>query len=212
MPEPEPVMKYIKIAAKSRGVWCIALAYGLTLASTTAYCAILPSALELVRGVDTATAGSMAAIITVGSFFACFAGPAAVLKLGKNKPFLIVTTVIAAVVMVANWFLPLGTVMWVALVLNGFMTALSGPIIQAMTPDLPEIGAKYAGSAGGIISTVGLLCSYFVPVIVSSISGDNWTLNFTIESILFLASVLPIAMLPETGAAAKAEMPETSEL
>lgn len=212
MPEPEPVMKYIKIAAKSRGVWCIALAYGLTLASTTAYCAILPSALELVRGVDTATAGSMAAIITVGSFFACFAGPAAVLKLGKNKPFLIVTTVIAAVVMVANWFLPLGTVMWVALVLNGFMTALSGPIIQAMTPDLPEIGAKYAGSAGGIIGTVGLLCSYFVPVIVSSISGDNWTLNFTIESILFLASVLPIAMLPETGAAAKAEMPETSEL
>ena len=212
MPEPEPVMKYIKIAAKSRGVWCIALPYGLTLASTTAYCAILPSALELVRGVDTATAGSMAAIITVGSFFACFAGPAAVLKLGKNKPFLIVTTVIAAVVMVANWFLPLGTVMWVALVLNGFMTALSGPIIQAMTPDLPEIGAKYAGSAGGIIGTVGLLCSYFVPVIVSSISGDNWTLNFTIESILFLASVLPIAMLPETGAAAKAEMPETSEL
>lgn len=172
MPEPEPVMKYIKIAAKSRGVWCIALAYGLTLASTTAYCAILPSALELVRGVDTATAGSMAAIITVGSFFACFAGPAAVLKLGKNKPFLIVTTVIAAVVMVANWFLPLGTVMWVALVLNGFMTALSGPIIQAMTPDLPEIGAKYAGSAGGIIGTVGLLCSYFVPVIVSSISGE----------------------------------------
>ncbi len=80
------------------------------------------------------------------------------------------------------------------------------------TPDLPEIGAKYAGSAGGIIGTVGLLCSYFVPVIVSSISGDNWTLNFTIESILFLASVLPIAMLPETGAAAKAEMPETSEL
>ena len=135
-----------------------------------------------------------------------------IFKLGKNKPFLIVTTVIAAVVMVANWFLPLGTVMWVALVLNGFMTALSGPIIQAMTPDLPEIGAKYAGSAGGIIGTVGLLCSYFVPVIVSSISGDNWTLNFTIESILFLASVLPIAMLPETGAAAKAEMPETSEL
>ena len=107
--------------------------------------------------------------------------------------------------MVANWFLPLGTVMWVALVLNGFMTALSGPIIQAMTPDLP-------GSAGGIIGTVGLLCSYFVPVIVSSISGDNWTLNFTIESILFLASVLPIAMLPETGAAAKAEMPEATEI
>ena len=211
MPEPEPVVKYLKIAAKSRSVWCIALAYGLTLASTTAYASILPSALELARGVDTTTAGTMAAVITAGSFFACFAGPAAALKLGKNKPFLIVTTIVAAAVMAANWFLPVGVAMWVVLVVNGFMTALSGPIIQAMTPDLPEIGAKYAGSAGGIIGTVGLLCSYFVPVIVSSLTGDNWTMNFTIESILFLASVLPIMLLPETGAAAKAEIGEASE-
>lgn len=205
LPEPEPVIKYLKIAAKSRNVWCIALAYGLTLASTTAYCSILPSALELARGVETTMAGSMAAIITVGSFFACFAGPAAVLKLGKNKPFLVITTIIAAAVMIANWFLPLGTVMWVVLVVNGFMTALSGPIIQAMTPDLPEIGVKYAGSAGGIIGTVGLLCSYFVPVIVSTVVGGNWTANLCVESVLFLLSLVPILLLPETGAKAKVQ-------
>lgn len=211
LPEPEPVIKYLKIAIKSRNVWFIALAYGLTLASTTAYCSILPSALELARGVETSVAGSMAAIITVGSFFACFAGPAVVLKLGKNKPFLILTTIVAAAVMIVNWFLPLGTTMWVVLVVNGFMTALSGPIIQAMTPDLPEIGVKYAGSAGGIIGTVGLLCSYFIPVIVSMITGDNWTMNLCVESVLFLLSVVPIALLPETGIKAKQQQSKQSE-
>ena len=85
LPESEPIVQYLKIACKSKNVWFIALAYGLTLASTTAYCSILPSALELGRGIDTMLAGSLAAIITVGSFLACFAGPAAVLKLGKKQ-------------------------------------------------------------------------------------------------------------------------------
>ena len=52
LPESEPIVQYLKIACKSKNVWFIALAYGLTLASTTAYCSILPSALELGRGID----------------------------------------------------------------------------------------------------------------------------------------------------------------
>ncbi|WP_418142671.1 MFS transporter [Adlercreutzia equolifaciens] len=199
LPDSEPIVQYLKIACKSKNVWFIALAYGLTLASTTAYCSILPSALELGRGVDTMLAGSLAAIITVGSFLACFAGPAAVLKLGKNKPFLIVTTFVGAAVMFVSWFVPLGPGLWTILVLNGFFTALSGPIIQAMTPEIKEIGIKYAGSAGGIIGTVGLLCSYLLPLAVSFIAGDNWMLNLSIESGLFLLSVVFIMALPETG-------------
>lgn len=199
LPEPEPIVQYLKIAGKSKNVWFIALAYGLTLASTTAYCSILPSALELGRGVDTILAGSLAAVITVGSFFACFAGPAMALRLGKNKPFLVVTTFIGAFVMFISWFIPMGVGLWTILVLNGFFSALSGPIIQAMTPEIKEIGIKYAGSAGGIIGTVGLLCSYFIPLGVSFIAGDNWTLNLSLESALFLLSVVFIIALPETG-------------
>lgn len=199
LPEPEPVTKYLKVAVKSKNVWFIALAYGLTLASTTAYCAILPSALELGRGIETALAGSLAAVITVGSFFACFAGPAYVVKRGKNKPFLIVTTILGAMVMFVNWFVPMGAGLWAVLIINGFLTALSGPIIQSMTPQLKEIGIKYAGSAGGIIGTVGLLCSYFIPIVISAIAGDNWVLNLGIESALFLSSLVLIILLPETG-------------
>lgn len=203
LPEPEPVMTYLGTAMKSKNVWFIALAYGLTLASTTGYATILPSALQISKGVSPQLAGSLAAVITVGSFFACIVGPAYCTKIGKNKAFLLITTVIGGVIMIVNWFVPMGLGMWVMLVLNGFFSALSGPIIQAMTPAIKEIGTKYAGSAGGVIGTVGLLLSYFLPLIVGKVAGDNWGLNLTIESVLFLLSFVPLALLPETGAKGK---------
>ena len=146
LPPAEPITKYLGRAAKSKNVWFIALIYGLTLASTGGYAMILPSAFELAKGYETTLSGSLAAIITVGSFFACLIGPAWVQKRGKNKPFLIVTTIIGAAFMVVCWFVELSPALWVLLVLNGFFSACSGPIVEAMTAQLPDIGTKYAGS------------------------------------------------------------------
>ena len=199
VPAAEPVTKYLGVAMRNRNVWFIAIAYGLTLGTTTQFASILPSALELGMGVETQLAGSMAAVITVGSFAACFAAPAFVMWRGKNKPFLIWTTIAGAVVMAINWFMPLGPVMWTVLILNGFFSALSGPVIEAMIPMLPGIGTKYAGSAGGLNSTIGVLISYFLPIGIAAACGDNWVLNLTVCALLFLASLLPILFLPETG-------------
>lgn len=203
VPESEPILKYLKVAAKNKYVWLVSFTYGLTIASTTQFATILPSALELGMGVETQTAGSMAAIITVGSFFACFAAPAYVMWRGKNKPFLIVSTIIGGAIMAINWFVPLGPVMWVVLVLNGFFSALSGPVVEAMIPLLPGVGTKYAGSAGGLNTTVGMLCSYFIPIGISAVSGENFMLNLMICAILFLCSLATIVFLPETGRKSK---------
>ena len=199
VPESEPILKYIKVAAKNKYVWLVSLTYGLTIASTTQFATILPSALELGMGVETQTAGTMAAVITVGSFFACFAAPAYVMWRGKNKPFLIVSTIIGGAIMVVNWFVPLGPAMWVVLVLNGFFSALSGPVVEAMIPLLPGVGTKYAGSAGGLNTTIGMLCSYFIPIGISAISGTDFMVNLGICGVLFLCSLITIAFLPETG-------------
>ena len=198
-PESEPITRYLGVAAKNRSVWLIAIAYGLTLGTTTQFASILPSALELGMGIETQTAGTMASVITIGSFAACFAAPAWVMWRGKNKPFLIWSTVVGAAVMAVNWFVPLGPAMWVVLILNGFFSALSGPVIEAMIPLLPGIGTKYAGSAGGINSTVGVLISYFLPIGIAAACGEDWVLNLTVCAILFCASLIPILFLPETG-------------
>lgn len=199
VPEEEPVTKYLAVAVKNKNVWLIALAYGLTLATTTQFAAILPTALELGLVVETATAGSMAAVITVGSFFACFAAPAIAIWRGKNKGFLLISTFLGAAVMAINWFVPLGPAMWAVLILNGFLSALSGPVLEAMIPALPGIGTKYAGSAGGLNTTVGMIICYFLPIGIAAVCGENWVLQFIVCAALFLASAICIALLPETG-------------
>lgn len=197
---PEPTMEYLKVASKSKGVWLIAIGVGFGLASTTAYAGLLPQALELGKGVEMTTSGVMAAIVTVGSFFGCLIGPACADKIGKFKAFLVATTVLGAVFMFATWYCPSASwILWAVLVANGFFTAINGPIMQAMPILLPEIGEKYAGSAGGIVGTVSLLLSYFMPILISAIAGDSYAINFALESLCFVLGVVPIVLLPELG-------------
>ncbi len=203
LPEPEPVTKYLGTAAKSKNVWFIALVYGLTLASTTGFSTIFPAMMEIVRGYDMTLSGNLAAVGTIGSFFACFVGPAWVQKSGKNKPFLIVTTVLGAITMAAVWWIQMGPSLWGILIVSGFLTACSGPIIEAMTYQLPEIGAKYAGSAGGIVTTTGLAMSWLLPIVVTFAVGENFMVMVIAYAALFLLSLLFIVLLPETGLKAK---------
>ena len=199
LPEPEPVLDYLKVAIKSPGVWLISIGVGFGLASTTAYAGFLPQALQLGKGIDAATAGPMAAIVTVGSFFGCIVGPAFCDKLGKFKGFLIVTTLIGAVSMFVTWYTPVGFLLWAILVINGFFTAINGPIMQSMPVLLPEIGDTYAGSAGGIVGTISLLMSYFLPIGISAVAGADYTMKMGLESLCFLLSVVPVFFLPELG-------------
>ena len=64
---------------------------------------------------------------------------------------------------------------------------------------LPGIGTKYAGSAGGLNTTIGVLMAYFIPIIIAACCGDNWVLNLLVCAALFAASLIPILFLPETG-------------
>ena len=199
LPEPEPTLEYMKVAVKSKNTWIVAIATGLGMGTTTAYAGILPQALSIGKGVDEIVAGNMAAIVTVGSFLASLIGPAVCSKFGKFKPFLIITTLIGAILMYITWHTPIGFMMWVILVLNGFFSALQGPMIQSMPIMFPEIGEKYAGSAGGIVGTVSLLVSYVIPIVIAQIAGESFALNLALEGVVFAISAICIIILPETG-------------
>lgn len=199
LPPAEPVIKYIGVAIKSKNVWFVALIYALTLASTTGLGTIFPTIMQVARGYDMALAGNLAAVGTIGSFFACLVGPAWVQKRGKNKPFLIWTTILGAATMALIWWVQLGPSLWVLMVVNAFLTACSGPIVEAITYQLPEIGAKYAGSAGGIVTTVGMIGSYIIPIGVAAVIGENFMAMMIAYAVIFALSAVFIILLPETG-------------
>lgn len=196
---PEPVVQYLGAAARHKGVWLSAIALGLTMAASTAFAGIAPQMLEIGRGVDPAMAGVMASVITIGDVFGALVGPAICVRMGKMKPFLIVATIAGAAIMMLNLYAPLGITMWVVLFVNGLVTSSIGPVAQAMPGSLPGIRGKYDGSAGGIVGTVSLLLSYFVPVIIGSIAGGDYVLNLGLEAACFLAAVVCIIALPELG-------------
>ncbi len=197
MPEPEPVVQYLGKVIKNRYVWTLGIASGIILGADTAFTSLLPSALELGKGIETTLAGSMASILTVGSFAACFAGPALFMKMGKFKPFLALACIAGGLSLAVTWFVPDGTPMWVMLVVAGFLSALAGPIVDSMLPSLPGVGVKYAGSAGGIYATLTCLFSYLLPILVSGVFGDNWMLNLGLQGALFVVAFLFIATIPE---------------
>ena len=205
-PAGESPLKYFKVAAKSRNVWFIAFSYGLSLASCTAFAAFIPQALILSCGVDPVTAGVIASCAAFGSIIGSLIGPMVCARLGKWKPYLVVMMVIGTLLMVYFWAgvimsgsIPSLPLLMVVMVCSGALGAINGPIVQAMPYALPEIRGKYAGSAGGLISTVGLLLSYFVPVLVSSVAVGSYVLNLGLESAVFLISALFILLIPELG-------------
>lgn len=202
----ESPVKYFKVAAKSRNVWLIALSYGFSLAACTAFAGFIPQALILSCGVDAVTAGMIASCAALGSIIGSLVGPMICDRLGKWKPYLIITIVIGTLLMVYFWYgvimsgsIPSLPVLMTVMVASGAFGAINGPIVQAMPYALPDIRGKYAGSAGGLISTIGLLCSYFIPVAVSAAAVGSYVLNLGIESAIFLASGIFILLIPELG-------------
>ncbi len=204
LPPAEPVLKYFGVAAKSKGVWLIAIAAGLGMATATNYSGILPQALTDVRGVDVVTAGNMAALLSIMGIFGSVLGPIWCERSGKTKLVVILISIIGGVVMIANWYAPLGIAMWVLLIVNGIFSAASGPVLNAMPFQLPEIGVKYAASAGGLVGSVSLLISYVVPIGIGMVTGTDYTANIIAEGIFFALAAIPVIFIPRMNGDARA--------
>lgn len=198
VPPSEPVMQYFGVAIKNKFVWLIAIATGLGMATATNYSGILPQAMVEMRGVDIMAANNMAAFLTIVSIFGSIIGPVWCQRSGKPRLVLVIICLLGGVVMIANWFSPIGIILWVLLFLNGIFSAASGPILQALPFQLPEIGLKYAASAGGVIGSVSLIISYVLPIGIGMIAGTDYTLNFILEGIFFAVAFVPVLLLPRS--------------
>ena len=196
----ESSFEFFKAAAKSKKTWYVALAVGFGMGASEAFSGILPQAFAA-RGMTPAAAGVVASVATIGSLAGSLFGPAIINKAKKAKPMMIVITALGGLLMAITWYIPLGMPLSIALVLGGVFGAMTGPIMQAMPITFPEIGPKNAGSAGGLVGTVSLLLSFFLPVIISSIAGKNYALTFIIQGLVFVVQIIVLVVLPDANAA-----------
>ncbi|RMC44830.1 nitrate/nitrite transporter [Lactobacillus sp. ESL0230] len=189
---------FFKAAAHSKKTWLVALSVGCGMGASEAFSGILPQAF-VARGLSPRTAGMIAAVGTIGSLCGSLFGPALINKAKKAKPVMIAVTILGGLLIAVTWYVPMGLPLTIALILGGLFGAVTGPVMQSMPITFPEIGPKYAGSAGGLVGTVSLLLSYCIPVIVSAIAGRNYALTFIIQGIVFALTIIFMAILPDAN-------------
>jgi MFS transporter, NNP family, nitrate/nitrite transporter len=196
----ESSMEFFKTAARSKKTWLVALSVGCGMGASEAFSGILPQAF-VARGMTPAGAGMAAAVGTIGSLCGSLFGPALINKARKAKPVMMLVTFLGGLLIAMTWYIPIGMPLTIALILGGLFGAITGPIMQSLPITFPEIGPKYAGSAGGLVGTVSLLLSYCIPVIVSAIAGRNYALTFMIQGLVFVITIIFMAILPDANAA-----------
>lgn len=97
-----------------------------------------------------------------------------------------------AICMAAPSFAPNGSSLIAVLALNGFTTAMAGPVVQASVLLLPEIGKAHAGSASGIVATVSIALTSLLPLLAAMVCGNDYHLNFIVQGCLLLIAAVPL--------------------
>ena len=163
----------LRICVKSRGVWLAALGMSLLTTSCVGLIQFIPTALQY-RGVAPQAASLCGMCVTLGATAGCLLVPILSRRLRRVKLWLSVCGVLAAALVAFAWSLASVPLTAAALFAAGFLTSGLGPLVMAIPLQLPEIGPRYAGTAGGFVSTVQLVGNTLLPTyVITAIAGNN---------------------------------------
>ena len=184
-------------ALKSKDVWLAATALFLSLGSLTSFANFMPTALES-RGIASGTASSISMSITLGALACSFLAPVIASKLGKVKVMMFVFAILAAVGMIFAWRISKDpVVLFILLFIVGFLGNGFAPVILSLPVRLPEIGTKYGGTAGGLLSTIQLAGSVTIPTyVIAPIAGNDYSLMFILFACMLVAFCIVAHFLP----------------
>jgi NNP family nitrate/nitrite transporter-like MFS transporter len=201
-----PAIQYLGKAARSKSIWMGGICLFFVMGCSMTFNTFLPDVLRNLHGIDPVKAGFYGSLATFGGIFGCFMGPMICNRMGVMKPYLIIIALLGAAGTFWSWQLPVGPGIVIALILAGFMQTAIAPMIFSLPMLLPEIGPVYAGSAGGIISTLQVLGAVLIPTfIITPLAGSNVTVLFGLAALCSGLIIAPVLLLPELGNRALAE-------
>lgn len=187
----------LKKVLSSKGVIVAGLSIMCTYGTYMIISTYLPSALTY-RGIDPVTAGATSSIVSVAYLIGCIGTPIILDKAGNTKVLIFLLALIAAITSAFAWKAPAGVLLIASLSLVGVAIGGLLPIFMALPIRLKEVGPKYAGTAGGIISTLQLLGAVVIPTyILVPIAGDNYTRLFLYAGISIALVCLLCCFLPK---------------
>lgn len=194
-PQKVSLTDSISIVLKCRHIWVLGVCMMCILGCNTAMGGFVPMALQS-RGVSEAAAGFVITGMMVGNLIGTFLGPR-LIATSKNKKIIIMALgILSAVTAAFSWMLPAAAA-FVGLLLCGFGMGSLLPVFMSMPIQLKEIGPTYAGTAGGVTSTLELLGAVIIPTyIITPVAGANYTLFFLLTGSCMVIMAVCAFLLP----------------
>jgi len=191
------IIENFKKVFKIKDLWFLSIFYGLNMVGLMAIITFLPISLEE-RGVE--KAGELVSIMMGTSVVFNILGGMLSDKLGKRKPFLVISAIVFGLCILSFATLT-GTPLIIALMIAGAAMGTIAPILMTIPVELEEIGPGLAATAMGLIFMVGNTGGFFGPVLsgkLMDVTGSHWAGFIFMASALIIAAVF-IIPLRETG-------------
>ncbi len=195
---PHPVIEYLKAAGSSRNVWLGAAAMFLFMGAWVAQTGNLSNALTKAKAVSDVLAGLTASLLPLAFIGGSVGlGPVIIRQRGRLKALLAPIAFAAAAFSYIGWIIPFGPVTFILLLLAGFLLGTLVPLVMSLPMLLPELGPAYAGSAGGIISTLQMAGAFLLPsYIIMPIAGSSVSTVFLLISCSYALFGIVLLFIP----------------
>ena len=190
---------------KQRNSWLIGIAQFLIMGAFTTITGSLPHMLVHVHEISPAIAGTISSVLIFAMVGGNVVGPVVSDRIGIRKPVFCVAMAVSAICVFFGWLTAINITTWVLFIIGGLSFGSGLSLILTFPVELPEIGQKWAGGCTGIILAMGNAGGFItMPYIFTPVAYTNPTLGYAIIALFIGAAILPMLIVPETGARSKA--------
>jgi NNP family nitrate/nitrite transporter-like MFS transporter len=207
-PAPEQAKGTLGQVLRNPQAWLIALAMAMFNAAQMSLANFLPTMLSDGKEMNLATAGTYASFFAWGGLAGSIVLPMLAAKLHMMKPLVMIGGFLSAVFAIGGWLVAPSIGFVVCIFMSGLTMAAISNFVTAAPPMLKSIGPARAGTAGGLVATVGGIVGYVYPTFfVSVVAGVNYTLMAILGAGAGALVVVFLLFVPDWGRTAKAAAP-----
>jgi CP family cyanate transporter-like MFS transporter len=150
------------------------------------------------KGISEAGAGLLTSLTTLAGLPAVFLVPFASDRLGLRKPFLWISCLIAALAFTGIIYTGYSLDFVLMIILGITLTAT---YVMSLFLPLELVKARYAGTASGVVISIGYIGGAMGPLIAGYLKDTTGTLvpSIIMLAVLTFISMIIILFIPETG-------------
>ncbi|MDR2530122.1 MAG: MFS transporter [Oscillospiraceae bacterium] len=198
-----PILECLKVTVKSKSLWIITIGMMLFQSSALTLSQYLMDALKD-SGYETGLAATVTNVFTVSAMVGCLIMPRLIRRAARPKLIFAIIGVLSAAGVAFAWQIPALPLKIAALAALGFVTLGCTPVLTSAPMSLPEIGPKYAGTAGGFMATLMLAFNVVIPGFVTMpLARNDYRIFYMLEGCIMLIFVFMTPFLPIKGKAKK---------